>query len=313
MDPLRTVCETEGFFTRPMAAELGYTTRSFDRVYQSGAWHRFRHGYYTFPDIWAGLDVFGKHRLRCRAVVHSMGSGVILSHVSSLVWQGIEPWDADLRRVHTTRHDHGAGRIEGDVAHHVAKVVEGDVVEIDGLRCTVADRAAMESATRVDAERALCLFNQVLHAGMCDEAQLFERFDWMARWPRTRHLHIPIRLADARCETVGESRGMWLFWSNGLPAPEPAYKIYDAAGTMRYICDWGWGQRNVYGEFDGKVKYGRLLRPGQQAGDVVFAEKQREDDIRDLTGGKMFRLTWVDYDRPHATVARIKRTLGLAA
>ncbi len=35
------------------------------------------------------------------------------------------------------------------------------------------------------------------------------------------------------------------------------------------------------GEFDGRIKYGRLLRPGQEAGDAVFEEKRREDAIRD--------------------------------
>ena len=35
------------------------------------------------------------------------------------------------------------------------------------------------------------------------------------------------------------------------------------------------------GEFDGEVTYGRLLRPGQSPGVVVFAEKRREDALRD--------------------------------
>ena len=41
----------------------------------------------------------------------------------------------------------------------------------------------------------------------------------------------------------------------------------------------------MFGEFDGRVKYGRLLKPGQDPGEVVFAEKRREDLIRGVTGG----------------------------
>jgi hypothetical protein len=33
------------------------------------------------------------------------------------------------------------------------------------------------------------------------------------------------------------------------------------------------------GEFDGRVKYGRLLKPYEAPGDVVWREKQREDRI----------------------------------
>jgi hypothetical protein len=44
-------------------------------------------------------------------------------------------------------------------------------------------------------------------------------------------------------------------------------------------------------EFDGRMKYGRLLRPGQEAGDAVFDEKRREDAIPDESWG-VVRWTW---------------------
>ena len=45
------------------------------------------------------------------------------------------------------------------------------------------------------------------------------------------------------------------------------------------------------GEFDGEIKYGRLLKPGQSPGEVVFAEKVREDRIRATELG-MARWVW---------------------
>ena len=42
-------------------------------------------------------------------------------------------------------------------------------------------------------------------------------------------------------------------------------------------CDFGWPKVKVLGEFDGKKKYGELLRrPGQTAEDVLIDEKRRE-------------------------------------
>ncbi len=78
-------------------------------------------------------------------------------------------------------------------------------------------------------------------------------------------------------------------------------------------CDWGWPEHRLLGEFDGKVKYGRLLEPGQDPGEVVFAEKHREDVLREITGIGMVRLIWSDYDRPRLTAARIQSQLRRVA
>jgi len=45
--------------------------------------------------------------------------------------------------------------------------------------------------------------------------------------------------------------------------------------------DFGWEEQRTLGEFDGRVKYGRLLRPGETAADTVYREKRREDALRD--------------------------------
>lgn len=313
MDPLRFLAERDGFFTRAMAREHGYTDRQVDAMHRLRLWTRFRFGYYTFPDLWLSLDEVGRHRVRCRAVAHSLGTNVVLSHVSSLVLQGIEPWGLDLSRVHVTRLDGGAGRIEGDIAHHVAAVAASDVTECNGLLVTGADRAAIEAATQCDGEVALCLFNQVLNAGLCTDDQLCRRFEAMSQWPGTQRLHVPVRMADSRSASVGESRGFWLFRSAGLPAPIPQFEVRDSAGVLRGTCDWGWPEHEQLGEFDGAVKYGRLLAPGQDAGSVVFAEKQREDELREITGYGMIRFIWADYQRPRASAQRLRRGLGIAA
>jgi hypothetical protein len=63
----------------------------------------------------------------------------------------------------------------------------------------------------------------------------------------------------------------------------------------------------VLGEFDGRVEYGRLLRPGQAPGDAVFEEKRREDALRDERWG-MVRWVW-DELGSSALVARWRRAL----
>ena len=60
------------------------------------------------------------------------------------------------------------------------------------------------------------------------------------------------------------------------------------------------------GEFDGRIKYGRTLMPGQDPGDVVFEEKRREDRIRDTDLG-VVRWTWEELDDFATVVGRLNR------
>lgn len=44
--------------------------------------------------------------------------------------------------------------------------------------------------------------------------------------------------------------------------------------------DFDWEEYGASGEFDGKDKYGRLLRPGRTTGEAVMFEKAREEVVR---------------------------------
>ena len=312
MDPLRFICEQDGFFTRAMARELGYDDKSVTRLVRAGVWTRFRRGYYCFTDLWSSLDEKAQYLVRCRAVLHSLGNDVALSHESGVIAHELGIWKPDLRHVHVTRLDGAQGRIEGDVIHHEGKWLDTEVVEVDGLRTMLPVRCALEYGTRADSEQTLVVLDSLLHKGLADESDVGRQFEKMGAWPGARHLHVPVRMADGRSESVGESRGRWIFWTLGVPAPDLQVKIHNTDGVLRGICDWGWLHLDVLGEFDGRVKYGRLLRPGQDVGEVVFAEKQREDELREITGCTMIRLTWDDYQRPRLIRDRLLRLMKRA-
>ena len=235
--------------------------------------------------------------MRCRAVLDSMGDSVVLSHVSGCVAQQIDLWGVSLDRVHVTRLDGGAGRIEADVVHHEGFVSDDEVGEVDGMRVLAPQRCVLEAGSLTTPESALVALNSALHRGRCTIDDIGIQFDLMSHWPRVRHLHVPVRMCTDRAESVGESRGLWLFWVERIPAPVLQFEVHDG---LRLVgrTDWAWPKARGLGEFDGRVKYGRLLKPGQDPGDVVFEEKKREDDLREVTGAWMIRLVWSDLDRP---------------
>jgi hypothetical protein len=312
MDPLRWLVETRGFFTRAEARELGYSDKAVTQMMRMRIWHRMRRGYYTFSDVWAHLPPEGRHLARAHAVVHSLGDNVALSGVSGLLEHGVATWNLPLDRVHVTRLDGGAGRQEGDVVHHEGFCLEADIVEIDGRRVLTPERCAIEACSRAMPESALVSFDSLLFRGKCSPDDLERQYRAMQAWPYTRRLRVPVLMADGRAESPGESRGRWLFWVLGLPAPLLQYEVRDHDGELVGTCDWGWPDRRQLGEFDGLIKYGRLVPAGSSPNEVVFAEKRREDRLREVTGFGMIRLTWDDYERPRLTQARLESFLRKA-
>lgn len=311
-DPLRAICSELGFFTRAHAREAGYDDRDVTRAHRAGLWRRMRRGYYTFPDVWDAATAEERHLMRCRAVLHSLGDAVALSHASGCLAWAVDLWGMSLDRVHVTRLDGGAGRVEGDVVHHEGFVGVGEVGEVDDMRVLAPARCVLEAASTASSEAGLVALNSSLHRGTTTIADIGTQFDLMAHWPRMRHLHVPVRMATERAESVGESRGLWLFWTQHLPAPVVQFDVR-AGGRLVGRTDWAWPRLRGLGEFDGRVKYGRLLEPGQEPGDAVFEEKRREDSLRETSGWWMVRLVWSDLDAPARTAARIRRLMAAAS
>lgn len=313
MDPLRILAETHGFFTRDEAHRAGYDDNAIRRAVRSRLWTRVRQGAYTFTDLWSSMDAVERHLVAARAVLRRLGDRAALSHTSAALMHGIHVWGADLSLVHVTRLDGGAGRTEAGVVHHEGLAIDDDLeVTSDGLVMKAA-RAALEAAAIVDAEAAVVMLDSGLHLKLFTPEEMAARFALMQHWPGALHLQFAVRFADGRAESVGESRSRYLCYAHGLPAPDLQFHVYDDSGRLVGVTDMVWREHRLLGEFDGKVKYGRLLKPGEDPGDAVFREKRREDELRRLTGFGMVRIVWADFFRARETAARIRGLLRSAA
>ena len=107
----------------------------------------------------------------------------------------------------------------------------------------------------------------------------------------------------ARPQSVGESRSRVAIVARaGLPAPVLQLPVRLALDIA--YSDFGWPKHRTVVEFDG-IKYGRLLRPGQEPGDAVYAEKLSEDAIR-AQDWEVVRWTCTDLRDFTDTAARIR-------
>lgn len=120
--------------------------------------------------------------------------------------------------------------------------------------------------------------NDLLHRELTTAALLAQRYgQGMEHWPNSLRTDFVLRLVDSRIESVAESRFLVLAWRQHLPAPEPQLKIADEHGVIRTRVDFAWPEHGVFLEVDGRTKYEKLLRPGENVVDVVLREKEREE------------------------------------
>jgi hypothetical protein len=313
MDHLRILAETQGFFTRPQALELGYDDKAIRRALRSRLWVRLRRGAYTFSDLWSVSDEVEQHLTRARAVLRRMEGRVALSHVSAALQHGLDVWGVDLSQVHVTRLDGGAGRTEAGVVHHDGVCLDSDVMQVGSDLVMRPARAALETGLLSTAESAIVVLDSGLHRELFTRDELDATYGYLKQWPGTLPLELAVRLADGRAASVGESRSRYLCFAHGLPRPELQYEVCDAHGDLIGITDMAWPGHGLLGEFDGKMKYGRLLRPGESAGDAVFREKRREDALREATGFIVVRIVWADLYDGYRTAQRILRLMRVRA
>jgi len=144
-----------------------------------------------------------------------------------------------------------------------------------------------------------------LEAGL-DPAQLREAVETAARRPGNARARRVAAFADCGGQSVGESRSRILLARHGIPPPVLQWPVHDPQARHIGTTDFGWPDLRTVGEFDGLIKYGRLLRPGQTPGDAVVAEKRREDRVRD-EGLRVVRWTWDELETPGVVVKRLWR------
>jgi hypothetical protein len=124
-------------------------------------------------------------------------------------------------------------------------------------------------------------------------------------WPGVPRARQVAKLIDGRAESPGESVSRVRCWEAGLPKPTLQY-VVRCDGVQIGRCDFAWEELGTLGEFDGRVKYGRLLRADESIQDVVYREKQREDALRDL-GWQVVRWTWGELYEPGTVANRLRR------
>ncbi len=300
-----------GLFLRREALDFGYDDRDLLAARRAGVITRVRHGAYVPTPTWTTRDEVDRHLLRAQAVCLTHDGRVALSHVSGAAAHGMRLWNVDLERVHVVRLDGAKGRRQRDVVYHEEAALPEAVQTKDGMLLLPAVQCAIGAAATNCVESGVGLLDSCLDLGLADEFALWAEYTRRTGWPHHAKLQISLRLMRRGAESLGESRGRFLCYEYHLPEPVLQFHVYDEHGNLVGITDFAWPKYRLLGEFDGMIKYGRLLKPGQDPGDVVTDEKNREDRLREVSGCAMIRFIWSNYHVRKVTAERVRRMLRL--
>ena len=259
---------------------------------------------------WQRLDVNDRYITNLAALSLVLTDRAAFSHVSAGVIHGLSLLAPDLSTLHVTRADLGASRREAGVHHHAAELSDDEVMVRGGWRVTSVARTCIDIARELDLSQGVAALDSALHHGVTP-AQLTETLIACRTWPGARRAAHAIGLADGRAANAGESWSRVVLTGVGLPPTDIQRKLFDSDGLIG-VADFVWDPPGVVGELDGRLKY-RVASDAaaETAGDVVWAEKRREDRIRDL-GYEVVRWVYADLYDAERLAARIRRALTRA-
>ncbi|WP_253662573.1 type IV toxin-antitoxin system AbiEi family antitoxin domain-containing protein [Williamsia maris] len=282
--------DRHGLVHRSNAVQSGHTDAQLARAVAAGELTRVMRGVFTHRSDRTPEQA---HRLMGIATGSPDGS-VVVSHQSAATLHRLEMLRPQLRRVHLTV-GNGVKAHRTAVRHeHEAHLADHEVTTIDGVLVTSLERTAVDVArtTSMGFAGALAVLDSALRLGadrsvMASMMLTARRGVAQAR----RALHH----ADGNAENPGESWSRAQMINAGLPPARLQHRFRSSTGELLARTDFDWAGLLV-GEFDGMVKYQKLLRPGETPFDAMRREKEREDALR-RAGIMVIRWTWTDLER----------------
>lgn len=302
----------DGVFSRAEALDWGETDKSLATARQTGVIVRLRRGMYVAAETYDACDDSGNHLLHARASLLAQQGDAVLTGASAAALHGFALHDQDLSTVHLLRTDTVRSHHSAGANHHVLTlpVTESEIEVVGGVRVVPAARAVWEVACRSSLEGGVVTADSALHLNPELSNRINELTERFAYFPGSRRARLALKLADGRAESPGESVTRVQFHRYDIPIPELQYPVESDRGEVVGESDFYWQDARHLGEFDGKVKYLKFLRPGESPSDCVFREKRREDQMRSGMRG-MSRFVWVDVmpQRSRRTMQALARSL----
>lgn len=297
-------------FTTDQLIARGYSSQSVGRAVADGALVRLRPGFYV--DGHARERNRDERHLLSVLAADSAMDGPVFSHWSAALIHGLPDWGLPLRKVSVSRLGHALrSRSTRIVRHDLCPLAPDEIIDIDGLSVTSADRTIIDIARICDRVPSVAVADAGLNRRLVTAKCLDDALERAAGRAGIKRARFAIALADDASESVAESRSRLCFAEFGLPEPETQVDIFDKAGNFIGRVDFLWREYGVIGECDGFGKYfdgADSVETRRRLG----AEKDRDARLAAL-GFRLIHWRWDDLERPWLLIQRIRDVLLAAA
>jgi hypothetical protein len=278
--------------------------RVLTRAVARGELIKLRRGAYVRAETWANANGREQHLFRARAVVAHAQSPAILAGFSAAAAHGM-PVMRFPNTVSLQQPWQGGGRSAPGVRRTSAGHPSVHTEVVNGIECTDIARTALELTRLAPFAHAVGSLDWALWRAnprrVIREAVAAELAELPARFGIARANRV-LSFATHLSDSFGESMCRALAFEAGFALPTLQREIRDAEGLM--VPDYSWDDLGILGEFDGRGKYLRGMRAGEDPGDVVWREKLREDRLRAL-GFTLVRIVWDDLMLPSLLVSKL--------
>lgn len=275
--PARALMESQhGLITFAQLTEAGVTSVDLRRLLKAEVLIGLRRGVYVDGELWHALNVHTEQPvLRVRAAsLTILADPYVFSHDSSAIVLEMGAPHPQTSLVHVTRPKVHGDEVRAGIKHHRAPYVEGDVIEVEGLRLLGPARTALDMAREHGRVAGLAACDAALRRGVSRD-ELAAILTRMSCWPRSRTMRYCVAMADPGAESYLESQGRDLVLELGIGRPETQFGLSD--GQRRVYCDLRVA-RHIF-EIDGELKYDEDNPKGEAPKVVLLKEKQRQDFI----------------------------------
>jgi hypothetical protein len=273
--------------TTAQLSRRGVDRNAQHRLVAKGFLVRITPGVYAEASEWLLLDDRERFVTRVRGVALSRPMPLLLSHRTAAVLHGLPLVGGLPLRVDSLRTTVNGGRSEATIhAHRTSHLPQ--VGQIDDLRVTSVSRTIVDVALSSPLVVSVPMADHALRGGQTTHQALQEELDPRRRHPGARRAAAALGLSTPASQSPLESIAQVRLYEGGWQRPRQQVPLPLLRGGTAFV-DCLWADIDLVLEADGRYKYGPVA--GLLSGEELWAEKRREDDLREQ-GFDFRRPTW---------------------
>jgi hypothetical protein len=219
-----------GAFTAQDAYDCGYHRGSLSQLASKGGVLRVGPSAYVERSRYEAASPERRHEMATRAVVRTFGGRVLASHYSALTLMSLPVFGVPLANIHVARAADSQTRRRSGLTIHTA--YRTSAARLIGRTPSVGPALAILGTAMVcGIETGVVAADAALAAGNTTVKDLQTWLARLSRHPDVTQARQAVRLADARSESVGESRARLLLNALGF-RPTPQFEVRDRQGRL---------------------------------------------------------------------------------